>query len=346
MPIYPRGNAFMVSVGSGEGRYRQSFKTRKEAEVAEHQALARLKASGSPLEAPTVVQPIGGEGKTLGDLFNLTWKLRWKHDKHPETHDFHTRVLFRTIDPNTPITDIDLDMIEEAVMEWDDAEASGATINRRLQHLNTMLKLALEKDWIRKVPKMPKRKENKHRIRWMTDAEELAVTNKAHQLGYVDLRDLIIVGVDTGFRRGELLAFQSSDFFNGLLHLHHGATKNDDARSVPATDRVRAILQSRSHLEKPFGMLSPQTLRGQWLKVKAAMGYQDDDQFVVHMLRHTCASRLVQRGVPIAVVQQWMGHKEIQTTMRYAHLAPDSLNDALKVLNQGGGQPQLKVVNQ
>ncbi len=40
---------------------------------------------------------------------------------------------------------------------------------------------------------------------------------------------------------------------------------------------------------------------------------------------HTCASRLVQRGVPLKVVQEWMGHKAINMTMRYAHLAPANL---------------------
>ena len=42
---------------------------------------------------------------------------------------------------------------------------------------------------------------------------------------------------------------------------------------------------------------------------------------------HTCVSRLVQRGVGLKVVQQWMGHKSIQITLRYAHLAPSNLAD-------------------
>ena len=75
------------------------------------------------------------------------------------------------------------------------------------------------------------------------------------------------------------------------------------------------------------------------------MKLEDDPQFVVHMLRHTCASRLVQRGVPLAVVQKWMGHSNIQTTLRYAHLAPESLMVGKEALEQVSERPALRVVN-
>jgi len=55
-------------------------------------------------------------------------------------------------------------------------------------------------------------------------------------------------------------------------------------------------------------------------------------QFVPHCLRHTCASRLVQREVNLKVVQQWMGQKSIQITLRYAHLTPSNLMDAVQIL--------------
>ncbi len=41
-----------------------------------------------------------------------------------------------------------------------------------------------------------------------------------------------------------------------------------------------------------------------------------------HLMRHTFASWLVQAGVPLAKLSAWLGHAQIQTTMRYAHLAP------------------------
>ena len=67
--------------------------------------------------------------------------------------------------------------------------------------------------------------------------------------------------------------------------------------------------------------------------MRTDMGLDDDKEFVLHCLRHTCASRLVQKGVQIQVVQQWLGHKSIQMTLRYAHLNVNNLMDAVHVLN-------------
>ncbi len=52
-----------------------------------------------------------------------------------------------------------------------------------------------------------------------------------------------------------------------------------------------------------------------------------------HVLRHTFASHLVMRGVPLKAVQELMGHATIDMTMRYAHLSPHVAREAVKVLD-------------
>jgi integrase len=54
--------------------------------------------------------------------------------------------------------------------------------------------------------------------------------------------------------------------------------------------------------------------------------------FRFHDLRHTAASRWVMNGVPLAVVSRYLGHANIQMTMRYAHLSPDNDERAIAAM--------------
>lgn len=58
------------------------------------------------------------------------------------------------------------------------------------------------------------------------------------------------------------------------------------------------------------------------------------EKFRVHDLRHTCASWMVQQGVPLLEVRDVLGHSSIEMTERYAHLAPDKLRSAVGVLDR------------
>ena len=334
----------MVSVGSKGQRFRQSYSTKRKAEVAELEALTRMKASGSPLEAPTAPVKQESKGYTLKDAHDLTWRLYWKGDKGKQCHEVTINCVFRTIPSQTLLTDITPAVVLEAIEEWEDEGNSGSTVNRKVSHISKMLNTAVEQGMLKVAPKLPRRKPGKHRIRWMAEQEELRVLNACTQLGLDDLRDFIVVAIDTGFRRSELLGLVSNDFVNGMVQLHAGSTKSDKARAVPATRRVAEILTRRSVNRKLFD-ITFSTLRLRWLTLKSHLGMDDDTQFVIHMLRHTCASRMVQRGVNLAVVQQWMGHSNIATTLRYAHLAPDSLAIGREALEQVSTVPVLKVVN-
>jgi integrase len=81
---------------------------------------------------------------------------------------------------------------------------------------------------------------------------------------------------------------------------------------------------------RPFD-LDYQRLRLLWNRVRLHLGLKD---VVIHSLRHTCASRLVQRGASIQYVKEWLGHKTLNMTMRYSHLAPTSLDSMVSLLEQ------------
>src|SRR5262249_40086977 len=57
-----------------------------------------------------------------------------------------------------------------------------------------------------------------------------------------------------------------------------------------------------------------------------------------HMLRHTFATQLTLRSVPLTIVKELLGHSTITTTMRYSHVAPSALRSAIEILNPKNGQ--------
>ena len=71
-----------------------------------------------------------------------------------------------------------------------------------------------------------------------------------------------------------------------------------------------------------------------------------DPQTTFHVTRHTCASRLAQSGkVTLQVVQEYLGHKTMRMTQRYAHLMPQNLMDAAAVLEQDANLSEVGGVN-
>ncbi|MBI5571525.1 MAG: tyrosine-type recombinase/integrase, partial [Desulfomonile tiedjei] len=118
------------------------------------------------------------------------------------------------------------------------------------------------------------------------------------------------------------------------------APKSGRERTVPLTARGRGTLQAHRHLR---GDLVVCTDEGKVLR-------QDDVDSGLrsicrrgnvrpmgwHLLRHTFASRLAQRGVPLQAIKELLGHSTLTMTLRYAHLAPSNLAQAVAVLETPG----------
>ena len=60
------------------------------------------------------------------------------------------------------------------------------------------------------------------------------------------------------------------------------------------------------------------------------------ENFRFHDCRHHFASKLVMAGVPLTAVRDLLGHASIDMTMKYAHLAPDTLAQAVEKLTATG----------
>lgn len=140
----------------------------------------------------------------------------------------------------------------------------------------------------------------------------------ADAMGSPQGRGYVLLAAYTGIRRGHLLRLTAHDVEGDFLRLDR-TSKTKALQWVPLHPKVKDIAAAL-----PLG-IGDRQLREAWDAARAETGI--DCRW--HDLRHTCASWLVQAGVPIYTVSEMLGHSSVVVTKRYAHLAPSHLAEAV-----------------
>ena len=186
-------------------------------------------------------------------------------------------------------------------------------------------------------------------LRFLT-SEQLKILLSACYQHSAKLGDLVLLAVNTGLRKTELLLLRwcDVDFANKTIFVRAEITKTKTARLVPLNlSAIRALLgrrcefyeKGKNNLESFVFPATSQKLlskNGVWhfynsfIKVKNEIGLND---FRFHDLRHTFASALVSCGVDLIKVRDLLGHSSIKMTERYAHLMKNDLYSAVSLLD-------------
>jgi integrase len=194
------------------------------------------------------------------------------------------------------------------------------------------------------VKGLKERKTDNKRVRFLTHQEAEKLLNALRSRS-VDVHDMALLSLDCGLRFGEIakLTWADVDTVKGMMVLRD--TKSGKTRFGYTTERVREMLRGRDEGAKgrlifPGKNGKPavritNTFETTVKQLGFNDGVTDDRQRVVfHTLRHTYASWLVQNGVNLYTVQKLLGHSTISQTERYSHLAPSTMQDAVKVLER------------
>lgn len=322
---------------------RYSFPSEAMADDWERQA-KEARASGLPIPKPTV---IGTKAKTLSQFFKDHREMVWP-DANRRNIQNSQKALEKALGADTPMHHLTDRRMVELVEKFSKLGHAPSTINTRLSHLNQLLRYAKSIEIVDHVPSFPWRKiGNNSRMRFLTEDEERQMLSLMDHWGMDDMLRLTKVLIDTGCRPGELIRSEAKGEPIKWSEVSKSAggtapdvndpatgepkavislmrTKTGKYRVLPLTDRARqAFLSSKQAGHKrPFGNLRGVDANSQFRQVADHLGYDD---VVLYTCRHTCASRLVQRGADLRRVMQWMGHTNINTTLKYAKLTPGDI---------------------
>ena len=214
---------------------------------------------------------------------------------------------------------------------------SNAVVNQKMGYLRVVLQ-EMEEDGFIEMIKFPKPRPTKNsKVHYLTEDMERELLSWLNCMQRNrEAKDIVECLIDLGCRVNELLGLEKRfvDFDNNQINFND--RKNDQAVAVPMTNRVQSIIRRYYREVKDFDRLftlNYSELNAIWQKARKDLGYADKKFYTLHLCRHTCGSRLAQRGVALLLIKDWLGHEDIQNTMIYAHLQPKALHSVVGVLN-------------
>jgi integrase len=217
-------------------------------------------------------------------------------------------------------------------------ERAPASVNRELEILSKIFRLAVQQKIIRDNPVSEVRRfvENNQRTRFLTLEEEERLL--AAVALWPTLRAIIVLAIHTGMRQGEILKLRWCDLDFSAEKIHVRETKSGHNRVIPMTPTVKATLAA---MERVSEWIFPGAGRtGHLVEIKkgwsSALKEAGIENLRFHDLRHTTGSRLAAAGHHPNTIREVLGHQDLRTTQRYTHAMDDQKRAAILSLETFG----------
>lgn len=320
MTLKKRHGVWWVDFTHNGERIRKSTKTdvKEEAQVFHDKLKSELWTASQILQVP-----------------RKSWQSaveRWLEESSHKRSLSDDRTHLRWVSPflkSLNLGDITTDLIDDIARKKEATGVSPASVNRMLEVIRAILRKA-HKDWgwLQIVPAVRMRREENHRIRWLTyrEAELLLKELPEH------LQDMMSFTLATGLRQSNITQLKWADVDLNRCHamVHPEDSKTGRAIPVPLNQDAIALLikQKGRHAEYVFTYHGHPVTRCNnhaWRKALTRVGIKD---FRWHDLRHTWASWHVQNGTSLQELQQLGGWSSFEMVLRYAHLSSGHLRRA------------------
>ncbi len=331
--IYKRGNVWWIRYTGVEGKKR--FESSKSASfrVAEKLLIQR---KNDVMEGKNPVKNI--PNYTFRELANEYHKFAQRQKSYLKSKVYLINQLTQ-IFGNLPLKRFTPMLIEQYQTEKLQLGKKPATVNRLLATISHMFTKSIEWEMlsegilkkIRNVKFLP---ENNKRLRYLSTEECSFLINACSS----HLRPIVITALNTGMRKEEILSLEWEkhiDLNNDFILLDK--TKNGERREIQINKTLRDALQDIViKINSPCVFTDGKGRRFKDIQksFKTACQKAGIRDFHFHDLRHCFASHLVMAGVDLVTVKNLLGHKSLDMTLRYAHLAPSHTVKAVETLDK------------
>ncbi len=329
--LYKRGDKWWMTYRDAVGTQRfESCKTSNK-KAAEQRLIDRRKEAQEGLAPAAPIKPLA-----LEDLQERYLSFVG-HQRGVATKKIHF-AHFKRVWGNPPIHTLTVEVLDHYRALRLGEEVGPATINREMATLKHALSKAVEWRLLRKTAReeltaIKKYQEPDGRLRYLSGEAE---AGRLLQACDVSLRPIVLTALHTGMRKGELLGltWDLVDMTHGFIRLKQ--TKNGKARALPFNETLWSLF-SGLRARQDVSWVFHDAAGNRWNDIRhpfdAACDSAGLTDFHFHDLRHTFASWLMMRGVPLATVSNLLGHTSPTMTLRYAHLSPKHLTSAVRVLD-------------
>ena len=334
--VRPTGGRSYVLLEDAGGRTRRvslgpvSLKSVAEARRECHARKAEPEAA----RAPRRVAPL------FRDFVEGAWKEAHFEGYKPSTRKGVRSVLDRQLLPAFGSKPLDRITLVQ-VTHWFDrfSRTAPGNANHALDLLRQIMNFAITRSHIDTNPTLAVKRNRRQALTRFLSREEIArlhrVLDGQTRNSSREQADIIRLLLLTGCRRNEILRLRWSEVDRDRLVLADGKT---GPRIVPLNTQARHILQRRPNGGSPFVFPSPRDPdrpRNRnlpfWYCARREAGIED---VRLHDLRHTHASHAVMNGVPVPLVARLLGHSDVRTTLRYAHLGDREIEAAAERVGQ------------
>lgn len=282
-------------------------------------------------------------GMTLarwGDAYLTTYAKRKKSLRDDARHVRH---LCRILGENlllSQITRVHVEQFKQTrkTETFQGRSVAEATIDRSLEVLRHMLRLAEEEGVIEATPRVTLYRPDNARERTLTEEEYQRLLAVAS----VHLRRIIICGYETGMRAGEIgaLTWEKVDLKAGFLRLAAEDTKTNEKRSVPVSLALREVLEAIKKDQREGKVVAitghvftwqgrPLGRQGWYRSWISTCRKAELEGVHFHDLRHTFVTRKVREGHDYKRIMSITGHKTFAVFQRYNNPSEEDIKSVV-----------------